>query len=455
MGNFVCFKFSLNRIIELISIRMPTGGLLDKPQDAKFFDWHLRDPKDKPFATFQFHYRSWDSLVQQQLVPTEQARSLLPASPSLFSLNGHPRILQEPPLPEDDNTEVKIRVDEVEREVEHRDSTDSESSNTPWITSVFEDSPDHGAKNPEKPAALFSLPRTTSSYPLHFTNDATIPTSRFSEVALDGLAESPSPPRRWGEMRHRPLPEILSRSTSLNKSQHTRNLSTLSNATSITPSLLSYVERNTMSPEPPFVGVAKVLPVIASTFGLNPDPKKKDQASDSTEEPYVDAPSEQSLPTITPSKRPLGGIFSLSNITLRKHRSLSSPTKHLSPIKQSPDLPSESSQLLSEDIEDGDANNVDGEPSPLDNNMTTLSLTESEWMCRTPSPVRNEKERVSQVWNPDVEKNYFRNSLDGSVLRKKVGNVNVRSSEDLEGGVMIGRGVGADVEVKMRSGNWI
>jgi hypothetical protein len=439
---------------------MPTGGLVDKPQDAKFYDWHLKDPKDKPFATFQYHYRSWDSLIQQQLVPPEHPRALLPASPSLLSLNGYSHEMQNAPLQEDEKAEVKIRVDEIEQEDEPRDSISSDNSNTPWITSVFDDSPDHGAKNPDKPAALFSLTRTTSSYPLRFTKDIPIPTSKFSEAALDSSAESPpSPSRRWCDVLDRQLPEIPSRSTSLDHGRHTRNSSSVSNAISITPSLRSYVERDTISPEPPVIGVATVLPVIASTFGLSPDPKEIDRGSGSTVDSCIDTPSEQSLlPTRTPSKRPLGGVFnlSLSNITLRKHRSRSSPTNHLSPIKQSPVLPSESSQLLDEENEDeGDA---DAEPSTadLDNNMTTLSLTESEWMCRTPSPIRNDPERgrVEKLWSPGMDKNSFRNSLDENVLRKKNG-VSVRDSEEIEDGIVFGRGMGADDEVKMRSGNWI
>lgn len=118
--------------------RMPTGGLLEKPQDAKFYDWHLQDPNDRPFATFQFHYRSWDSLISSQLIPTNHARALLPASPSLLSLNGHSREIQEP-LEVDDGNEINICIDEVEQS-ESRDSTSSVNSDNPWLTTVFDDS---------------------------------------------------------------------------------------------------------------------------------------------------------------------------------------------------------------------------------------------------------------------------------------------------------------------------
>lgn len=76
---------------------MPSGGLLENPEDARFYDWFLRDPKDRPLASFQFHYRSWDSLFYLQLIPADHPRRLLPASPSVISLNGLSRDLQHPP----------------------------------------------------------------------------------------------------------------------------------------------------------------------------------------------------------------------------------------------------------------------------------------------------------------------------------------------------------------------
>ena len=70
---------------------MPTGGLLDKPQDAKFYDYHLEDPKDTPFAIFKFHYRSWETLTSQELIPSNHPQQLLMPSASILSLNGNPK----------------------------------------------------------------------------------------------------------------------------------------------------------------------------------------------------------------------------------------------------------------------------------------------------------------------------------------------------------------------------
>jgi hypothetical protein len=51
----------------------PSGGLLDNPQDVTFFDFHLIDPKDEPFARFQFHYRSLANLRQLNLIPSDDS----------------------------------------------------------------------------------------------------------------------------------------------------------------------------------------------------------------------------------------------------------------------------------------------------------------------------------------------------------------------------------------------
>ncbi|KAK4219213.1 hypothetical protein QBC37DRAFT_461735 [Rhypophila decipiens] len=59
-------------------IAVPSVGLLDKPEDARFFDYCLLDAKDSPYATFKLHYRSMNSLQQLNLVtsPVIGPRSL-------------------------------------------------------------------------------------------------------------------------------------------------------------------------------------------------------------------------------------------------------------------------------------------------------------------------------------------------------------------------------------------
>ncbi|KAK3325581.1 hypothetical protein B0H66DRAFT_599732 [Apodospora peruviana] len=55
---------------ENYGIAAPSIGLLDRPQEACFFDWHLIDAKDNPFVSFRFHYRSLNNLRQLNLIPS-------------------------------------------------------------------------------------------------------------------------------------------------------------------------------------------------------------------------------------------------------------------------------------------------------------------------------------------------------------------------------------------------
>jgi len=369
--------------------RMPSEALVDKPQDARFYDWHLKDPKDHPYAVFKFHYRSWESLESLQLIPSNHVRNLLPPSASLLSLAGLSREdqvrLQEEEFSPDSSSPTKA-------------SESTETSNTPWLTTVFDDSPE-SAKNHDKGEAFVLPPEVLATYSLRFP---AVPTSRFFAAVID---KPPSPKDSPTLVTlDRPLPQIPSRKSSL---RHRRNASSVSHAPSIAPSLLAYLDRDTVSPEPE-IGVAEAVdvhrtsPVVAST----------EKFSDTTsEERYVDEPSEHSplseiackrqgiaLPALTTTFSPL------PNVTIRKYRH--SATKSLPMIDTTPA---------------SDKEEKENEATPTLDSMTTLSLSESEWMCRTPSPVKNDSEndRFSKLWSPEPGLNR-RTSKDGSVQRKRL-----------------------------------
>lgn len=42
---------------------------MDSPEEACYYDWVLIDPKEFPFVSFRFHYRSWTNLCQLNLAP--------------------------------------------------------------------------------------------------------------------------------------------------------------------------------------------------------------------------------------------------------------------------------------------------------------------------------------------------------------------------------------------------
>ncbi|KLP01840.1 uncharacterized protein FFB20_12279 [Fusarium fujikuroi] len=54
---------------ESYGIGSPSGGLLDSPDEACFYDWILIDSKESPFVSFRFLYRSLLNLRQLSLAP--------------------------------------------------------------------------------------------------------------------------------------------------------------------------------------------------------------------------------------------------------------------------------------------------------------------------------------------------------------------------------------------------
>ncbi|KAF9765911.1 hypothetical protein IL306_001733 [Fusarium sp. DS 682] len=49
--------------------RSPSGGLLDSPEEACYYDWLLIDSKESPYVSFRFHYRSLLNLRRLSLAP--------------------------------------------------------------------------------------------------------------------------------------------------------------------------------------------------------------------------------------------------------------------------------------------------------------------------------------------------------------------------------------------------
>ena len=169
---------------------MPSGGLIDNPQDAKMYHWHLLDPRDKPFANFKFHYRSWKSLEDLQLVPEGHPHELIFPSPSILSLNGLSRKDTEVEEEEEERLQKatlerrerdaairkgapdSLGLELLDQEDEEtlstcgpvRDSVSSENSATPWLTNVFDESPEESSELQERRAA-FRVPRSGSPYP--------------------------------------------------------------------------------------------------------------------------------------------------------------------------------------------------------------------------------------------------------------------------------------------------
>ncbi|KAK4157580.1 hypothetical protein C8A00DRAFT_29423 [Chaetomidium leptoderma] len=233
------------RFHENYGIAAPSIGLLDQPQDACFYDWHLLDAKDAPFATFRLHYRSWRSLKQLNLVPATELEILCSASPKALKAI----------IKAENDSEL---LDDASTEEQSSQSGNSDEA-------VFHDcneEPNEGGEQDDDD-------EDTAYYFLKS------PPELFSAVSSSLGVPQPSKALRdayRASYLQRPLPELpieepdrLSRRSSV--------ASAGSAALSITPSLLQYVDEEFLNPEEIEVGVAQLvqLPPSESTLDLVSD----------------------------------------------------------------------------------------------------------------------------------------------------------------------------------------
>lgn len=242
---------------------MPSSGLFENPQDAKYYDYHLMEPPSNPYGRFRFHYRSWDNLESLQLIPSSYPRKLLAPSASILSLNGLSRELQAQLEESESDEEEGDEQEEEQPELSTKSSFMSQVSDTPWLTTIFDDVPDETPKNREKRGAYVVPPEVAPLYPRR-TETVSKSKFAFAFVIVDKPTTSPPHESPWKEYLDRPLPEIPARRSSLRHSQpaHSRKSSSTSNSPSITPSLLQYLDRDTLSPEPEF-GIASAVPITS------------------------------------------------------------------------------------------------------------------------------------------------------------------------------------------------
>jgi hypothetical protein len=256
--------------------RFKSAGLLEKSKN-KYFDWLLEDPKDEPYVTFRFHYRSWDSLEALQLIPEDCNRELLPAFSTKHSLGtscsfqGKPNPMNSQLITSFNKATAKGWPDGPNR------LPTKDIKNTVFGRMVAKDTtrsavrPNHietaQSDANDRPKQKYRIP--TSSFS---TSNSTKPTSRITQ-----------------QQGVRPLPELPTGKSPVRKS------SAASSSFSIAPSLQSWADDDrSESPEPVF-GVAAEVQVLHSPQ-LNHYGRKKsifdDDSSTSSAGDYSDACSE-------------------------------------------------------------------------------------------------------------------------------------------------------------------
>ncbi|KAH6975542.1 hypothetical protein BKA56DRAFT_675554 [Ilyonectria sp. MPI-CAGE-AT-0026] len=197
---------------ESYGIASPSGGLLESPEDAYYYDWLLIDPKEFPFVSFRFHYRSWTNLRQLSLVP---ARAIVNGSDTD---DDHVKSLN--------NTPVSSR----EEHTENSGSALALGGNTLEY------------KNEEDLVArLLSLLQLPA--PTHLP-------SLKTKTIIKSLPHAST---------YRPLPEIPEVGAASRKSYE-------SYTPSIAPSLLPYIEEESMEAEEAEFGMATQIPIRSNSL---------------------------------------------------------------------------------------------------------------------------------------------------------------------------------------------
>jgi hypothetical protein len=132
------------------------------------------------------------------------------------------------------------------------------------------------------------------------------------------------------------------------------------------------------------------------------------------------------------------GTFSLPNVTIRKFR--------LSGSKFSP---ANKTTPANKDLKEN-------EHTPLLDNQTSLSLTESEWMCRTPSPMKTRQDDgfpISKLWSPGLGTN--KKSPEGCAPRRRSSLLSPKVIGIPEEAADSPAPDEFDDEERIRTGNWI
>ncbi|KAK4242248.1 hypothetical protein C8A03DRAFT_29509 [Achaetomium macrosporum] len=259
-------------------IAAPSIGLLDQPQDVCFYDWHLLDAKDSPFASFRLHYRSWKNLKELNLIPANELELLCSVSPKAL----------EKIVKSDYGTEES---DDGWEQLSPQSGNSDEA--------VFHDckeEPDAGGEG-EEGTAHYSLKSPPERFP---TAPCSLRIPQPSKLLRDAYRES---------YLQRPLPELpveepgrLSRRSSVG--------SAVSATPSITPSLRQYVEEGSLNLKEIEVGVARLvqLPPSEPNLSVTPD-----------EEPHPAGGEECSISDYETSPKSTGDSFSDEKLSPRRY----------------------------------------------------------------------------------------------------------------------------------------
>lgn len=323
-----------------------------------FFTYLLTDPVDSPYATFRFHYRSWNNLKELSIIPDSEPRRF--NSISSNSTCGSPATdggwspLEETdeastePSPDD---QISIGLDSLDNAVlEDKDSCSKPKAEKDASHRV---SAEYCLKNPPK---LFPA------------------SSSRSAVPQPNKARRDLSPRSYLQ---RPLPELPRCSSPDDAKVLVRRISSASGNSSIAPSLLQCLEEDSLEEFQVELGIAKLvaIPESSSRASLAVDKCSTEWNVDGSLSDYDTSPPS----TATDVSISSSDLLSPRNYAVTTGRTFerdllyfSSPVARNSPLRISP----KAKKILGDDVAD------DFVPSAA----RAINLTPSQWMRNTPSP---------------------------------------------------------------------
>lgn len=354
--------------------------MLERPEDAGFYEWHLVDPKDSPYATFKFHYRSWDNLEQLNLIPPGDL-SLPPAGSS-----GTVGL-----APKDDQGSDNL--------MQHPEDIFSFGVGDTLDGAAFHDD----GSLEERVAERVLGWKTPEPLPLRST-PSLLPVSSFNQ-------DFPQPSKALRDKcsasyLRRPLPE-LPHDVAKGSPSHS---SDTSETPSLSPSVMRDVDNGLLEEDFIEVGVMDVIRYTKPTEkprGVEVERAYSVAVMDTT----ASASDYEASPPSTHDSNSPGvvspGAYLVSTGSLLEQH-LNSP--------RFPDSPREISPNVRQGL--GDSSDIKANRP----RFSLRSLTESEWMRRTPSPVRRARPgfMFGKIWSPRPKRKSAKDYFSG-FRQEKVG----------------------------------
>ncbi|TLD19566.1 hypothetical protein PspLS_09544, partial [Pyricularia sp. CBS 133598] len=241
-----------------------SDGLVDRPEEAAYYDYHLYDPKEAPFATFDFHYRSWQNLRQLHIIPQEELQAFASTTDDTFDSSD---LESTKPVWE----ELEEFGGGVHKKRQQTHTQHSRSSSAPRVSTymlVDEDSSIFDYPHIDGTAASTVKRRNSfaaRNYQLNSPPQLEPPTTASFSNRIPQPSKALRDSTACEFLMRRPLPELpppdliddVDPRISRGSIATSRRSSVSSRAPSITPSLLPYIDGESFVSESFELGVAK------------------------------------------------------------------------------------------------------------------------------------------------------------------------------------------------------